>query len=404
MTTAFKDGVPSDSNLSVPQELIDYILDFLHDNVPTLRTCSLVSHAFLPCSRYHIYSNVFIADFSELNVLREQYAGQLYQCKNLAALLKHSPHVAPLVTRFGIHAMSDFMTEAYMDTSLVSIIPSLHNLSQIELMSRRKQVFCSFHLLRPFLASLRSIPLKTFIFSAIAFEIPEQFEEVFTAAANPALKHLSLICNSGAERTSEPYSPIRPTPDSLPSLESLSMAGTATSSNIAWLFFSQSLYGISCIRHLSLQIDRNTTTLLIQRLLNEMQGALESFTLDVNTWTGQQARLDLSRHRRLSSFFMIFGSPRLDPRLLEIHLNPTLRTLTVERACHKWERSLPHSVNVWAQVDAYLDKLALPALQSVHVRLHDSAHGICHCLNATATSFQGIMINGSVRLRTPCLY
>ncbi len=76
---------------------------------------------------------------------------------------------------------------------------------------------------------------------------------------------------------------------------------------------------------------------------------------------------------------MIFGSPRLDPRLLEIHLNPTLRTLMVERVCHNWERSLPHSVRVWAEVDAYLDTLVLPAVQSVHVRLHDSVHGVCHC-------------------------
>ncbi|KAK0434145.1 hypothetical protein EV421DRAFT_1841651, partial [Armillaria borealis] len=57
MTTTLKNGIPSDSSLSIPQELLDYILDFLHDDVPTLRTCSLVSHAFLPCSRYHIYSS-----------------------------------------------------------------------------------------------------------------------------------------------------------------------------------------------------------------------------------------------------------------------------------------------------------------------------------------------------------
>lgn len=62
----------------MPQELIDHILDFLHDDIPTLRTCSLISSAVLLFSRCHIYSNVFIVERSELDLFREQYAAQLY--------------------------------------------------------------------------------------------------------------------------------------------------------------------------------------------------------------------------------------------------------------------------------------------------------------------------------------
>ncbi len=297
MTTSFKNSAPSASTLSVPQELIDYILDFLHDDIPTLRTCSLVSHSFLPCTRYHIYSSVTIVHVDELDLFRERYAGQLYQCQNLAALLEHSPHVAPLVTRFGMRSMAELMMEdASMNTSLVSIISSLHNLSHVELIARPGEEFWDEFpvvTLGPFLTALRSVPLKTFIFCAAALTTQE-FEDLFTAAANPALKHLSLICDCGANWTPGPDTPIRPPPGGLPALESLYIAGDGTSSNISWLFFRQSLYDIRSIRHLSLQLYEDAPSSPVQRLLNAMQGTLESLTLDIDVWTGRSLSSSIS--------------------------------------------------------------------------------------------------------------
>ncbi|KAJ3804605.1 hypothetical protein F5876DRAFT_53169 [Lentinula aff. lateritia] len=37
------------------QELLDYILDFLHTSVPCLASSSLVSHRWLPATRYHLF-------------------------------------------------------------------------------------------------------------------------------------------------------------------------------------------------------------------------------------------------------------------------------------------------------------------------------------------------------------
>ncbi|PBK65490.1 hypothetical protein ARMSODRAFT_1087390 [Armillaria solidipes] len=384
MTTTFKKRAPSDSTLSVPQELIDYILDFLHDDVPTLRMCSLVSRAFLPCSRYHIYSSVTIIHVDELDLFRERYAGQLYQTQNLAALLEHSPHVPPLVTRFGMHSMA-MMEDASMDISSFSIISSLHNLSHIELIAHQSleswDAFPPVNL-RPFLAALRSVPLKTFKFCAVALATSEQFEDLFTAIANPALKHLSLVCDYGADLTPGPYPPIRPPPDGLPALESLCIAGCGTSDNISWLFFKQSLYDIRGIRHLSLQLSDNAAPPLIQRLLNAMQGTLESLTLEAFTIP----HLDLSGHRNLFSFFIIMASS-LDPRSLTMALNPTLQTLTVEQLCHNWQRDSRRSVPAWAEFDNHLDRQALLALQRVHVRLHDSLHVGCYWFGCDGREF-----------------
>ncbi|KAK0433043.1 hypothetical protein EV421DRAFT_1450341 [Armillaria borealis] len=289
MTTLVKSTVPGGSRLSMPQELIDFTLDFLHDDIPTLRTCSLVSRAFLPCSRHHIYSNVFIVHTAELDLFRK-YAGQLYQCRNLVKLLKHSPHVAPLVTRFGILAMSELSVtkDVFRDTSLFPTIQSLRSLSHFEFIAGRNQELfridfpVATH--RLFVAALRSLPLKTFILKGIDFYKDGHFEDVFTAAAaSPALKHLSLGCHYFGGETSLPCPPIRPPPNGLPALESLSISGFSAPHNISWLFFTQSLYSVSGIRRLSLQTCTSIPSSLIQSLLNEMQETLECFTLDLTS-------------------------------------------------------------------------------------------------------------------------
>ncbi|KAK0493204.1 hypothetical protein EDD18DRAFT_1181013 [Armillaria luteobubalina] len=366
-TTTLKNRAPSNSSLSVPQELIEYILEFLHDDVPTLRTCSLVSHAFLPCSRRYIYSSVTIVHVNEWDLFRERYAGQLYRWQNIVALLEHSPHVAQLVTRFGMRSM---VQDALMDTSLLTIISSLHNLSHIELIAyhTEEDSWDEFPVVtsKPFLAALRSVPLKTFIVRAVVLESQEQFEALFTAAVNPALKHLSLICDTGATWTT-PYPPIRPPLSGLPALESLCIAGYGAASNTSWPFFSQSLYDIRGIRHLSLQLFDDAAVSSVQRLLNVMQGTLESLTLDIGAWIVPPISLDLSGHRKLLSIFTILTFP-LDPRFLIIPLTPTLRTLTVEQVCNNRQHNSRPPARAWAEFDAHLDQLAL---QRVHVRLHE---------------------------------
>ncbi|KAK0434146.1 hypothetical protein EV421DRAFT_1357172 [Armillaria borealis] len=383
MTTPVKNSVPGKSSLSVPQELIEFTLDFLHSDVPTLRTCSLVSRAFLPCSRYHIYSNVFIVHIDELDLFRK-YAGQLYQYQNLAALLEHSSHLAPLVTRFGIHGKPQWMTDVLMYTSLFPIIQSLHNLSHLEFIARSRGEF-QFWVRFPddrhsFLAALRSLSLKTLILKGFnCLERNAYFEDVCSAtAANSALKHLSLLCCYGGVETFQPHSPIRTPLNSLPALESLSISGRDTSCKVAWMFFTQSLYNVSSIRRLSLQIYSQTNSSVIQSLLNEVQETLESFTLDIcpGKTMSQDGKVDfdLSRHRNLSSFYTIvtdFTSLDSVPRM---RLSPTLRTLTVEHVSRIWEWKSPRPARPWAGVD----RLALPALEHVHVKLHDAFHDMCY--------------------------
>src|SRR5215471_17388021 len=42
----------------LPQELIDHIVDFLHNDKQALIACSLISQAFLSASRFHLFSHL----------------------------------------------------------------------------------------------------------------------------------------------------------------------------------------------------------------------------------------------------------------------------------------------------------------------------------------------------------
>ncbi|KAJ7366326.1 hypothetical protein DFH08DRAFT_1003102 [Mycena albidolilacea] len=44
--------------LHLPQELTDYILDCLHDDKPSLWQCSLVCWAWVPATRFHLFSDI----------------------------------------------------------------------------------------------------------------------------------------------------------------------------------------------------------------------------------------------------------------------------------------------------------------------------------------------------------
>jgi len=43
---------------TLPNEIQDRILDFLYDSNSDLKTCALVCRAWVPASRYHLFSKV----------------------------------------------------------------------------------------------------------------------------------------------------------------------------------------------------------------------------------------------------------------------------------------------------------------------------------------------------------
>ena len=53
-------------NPSLPEELLDYIVDFLHDQERPLKNCCLVSKSWIPRTRRHLFAYVFFWSGAEL--------------------------------------------------------------------------------------------------------------------------------------------------------------------------------------------------------------------------------------------------------------------------------------------------------------------------------------------------
>ncbi|TBU37289.1 hypothetical protein BD309DRAFT_876732, partial [Dichomitus squalens] len=56
MGSPYTDGCPKALRLG---EIVDYIIDHLHDDTPTLSASSLVCRAWLPSCRYHLFEIVY---------------------------------------------------------------------------------------------------------------------------------------------------------------------------------------------------------------------------------------------------------------------------------------------------------------------------------------------------------
>ena len=66
-----------------PPELIDYIISFVWPDQECLRQCSLVCHAWLPASRYHLFYRVIIASTGTYNL----FVGRVLQAAAMQSTL-----------------------------------------------------------------------------------------------------------------------------------------------------------------------------------------------------------------------------------------------------------------------------------------------------------------------------
>jgi hypothetical protein len=116
------------SSRILPPELVDSIIDHLHDDPATLHSCALVSSAWLPASRYHIFRRVSI----RLNPHDTSHASG--KANSLYRIAVSSPHIAPYIRHLVIY-MGDRTVVPYgmtQEKSLPLLFPLLANLRRLE--------------------------------------------------------------------------------------------------------------------------------------------------------------------------------------------------------------------------------------------------------------------------------
>ncbi|KAF8530692.1 hypothetical protein JB92DRAFT_2782395, partial [Gautieria morchelliformis] len=102
----------------LPGELIDQVIDHLHDDSPSLRACCITCRAWVPSSRFHIFHDI---------VLPAKRADAL------ALILETSPHIAPLVRSLAIINPWPDAKYNYLDAVIPAIAPKLTRLKTLRL-------------------------------------------------------------------------------------------------------------------------------------------------------------------------------------------------------------------------------------------------------------------------------
>ncbi|KAJ7196559.1 hypothetical protein GGX14DRAFT_574891 [Mycena pura] len=128
---------------TIPQELLDKIVDELEDDIPALKACSLTSSAFVPSARAHIFSTIVLRPPAESRSVVQPKNS----CQKFEKILSSSPHLASLVKDLriveGIAIGSLQQSEAAMGRhggmpwvagsyrTLISVLAPLGNLKRI---------------------------------------------------------------------------------------------------------------------------------------------------------------------------------------------------------------------------------------------------------------------------------
>ncbi|KAJ7859100.1 hypothetical protein B0H13DRAFT_2356215 [Mycena leptocephala] len=194
----------------LPQELIDIIVDNLHDDILSLKSCSLTARTFVRSARTRIFNKIEIAPPSNPTSSNNP-------CQKLHRLLTSSPQIAPLVnelcivlvgseTSFEYDSDGQYLEDRHitwiMARSRLSLILPLLDLKRISLVENAPVDWNSYgefsmnwtkmgRQLKSALADVFSSPRLEYVhLRGIVVESPRQLLSLFSEATS--LKEMSL--------------------------------------------------------------------------------------------------------------------------------------------------------------------------------------------------------------------
>ncbi|KAJ7863807.1 hypothetical protein B0H14DRAFT_3862754 [Mycena olivaceomarginata] len=240
--------------MDLPQELVDTILDILHDDGPSLKSCSLAARTFVISARKHI--------FKKIEILSSSDASQRFY-----ELLCSSPHIAPLVKDLCIVSVLKTLSEtsAYLDPggdymsgrTLSLILPLLTELKRISIIENGDVIQTSAKFSRSWskmdqplqsaLANVFSSPrLEAVHLRGLVLESPCHLLSLFSEAT--ALKEMSLSRLHFTQAEHEPW------PESqlwCPKLRSLFLTASTASTDF-WQYLVNPQIDLTHVRTLRL--------------------------------------------------------------------------------------------------------------------------------------------------------
>lgn len=197
--------VHSNAYSSIPPELSDRVLDFLHNDEETLKSCSLVCKSWLPASRYHLWYRTTL-----------RFAGR--EEKDYAQFLKSSPVITscvvdltvefacpreatrqeeldwmqttllPIFSTFRFLRQMMFINVQFDDDVISKILPNLSSLCVLQLS------LCHFPKFSQFVELIWGCPyLETLRLDNVTFDEVDTYTPRPPTVTRPQLKFLMVI-------------------------------------------------------------------------------------------------------------------------------------------------------------------------------------------------------------------
>ncbi|KAJ7306749.1 hypothetical protein DFH08DRAFT_1088818 [Mycena albidolilacea] len=175
--------------MDLPQELVDAIVDNIHHDIPSLKSCSLAARPFVDSARKHIFRKI------EITHPLSSYSNT---CELFYKLLCSSPHIAPLVEDLCIVSSDSDRRNWAMSSGTLCLVLPLLNLTRISIIENgqsgisysRSWNKMDQHL-QSALADVFSSPrLEAVHLRGLVLESPSQLLLLFAEAT--ALKEMSL--------------------------------------------------------------------------------------------------------------------------------------------------------------------------------------------------------------------
>lgn len=114
----------------IPQELLDYIIDYLHNDKVTLRSCSVASKVLVDASFYHLFSSISLKVLSEA----QQEGGR--QWDDFVSFVMGSPNALRYIHQLCIDtpnppSLFDYDADSYRTYPTLSLSNILHVLQRL---------------------------------------------------------------------------------------------------------------------------------------------------------------------------------------------------------------------------------------------------------------------------------
>lgn len=144
----------------LPQELVDSIIDHIHDDIGTLQICSTVCRAWLPAAQFHLLEHVSVETYDQLESLQQSSAPLL----NTKKLTLHGRLLIPEIIKSSCWSRFialDQMSLKCLRTSSIEVDtmlgPFFDNFSLLKSLHITRAYFRSLHTLMRLIHSLPNL-------------------------------------------------------------------------------------------------------------------------------------------------------------------------------------------------------------------------------------------------------